>query len=198
MTNNAVTLVTRDATLDDLSASDYRDIYDELRQRDSESGTYVVSLDKFVTLVTSTYSKAQWSKYHNGEATLTRTMRNELRRCVGLKLLPPTVAEATAAASPDAAVWQVGGEGAAEHVIMVTTHAPITLHVNGAVTAVDDTAQRLASDDVTPVTRAVAPRRYYARPVATEAQQKRRESLGVKWADVLEAGLSALENGETH
>ena len=29
-----VTLVTRDATLDELSATDYRDIYDELRGRD--------------------------------------------------------------------------------------------------------------------------------------------------------------------
>ena len=197
MTNNAVTLVTRDATLDDLSASDYRDIYDELRQRDSESGTYVVSLDKFVTLVTSTYSKAQWSKYHNGEATLTRTMRNELRRCVGLKLLPPTVAEATAAASPDAAVWQVG-EGAAEHVIMVTTHRPITLHVNGAVSVADSVAHTPASDDVTPVTRAVAPRRYYARPTASATQNERRVRLGAKWTQVIEAGLDALENGAAH
>jgi len=197
MTNDAVTLVTRDATLDDLSASDYRDIYDELRQRDPEAGTYAVSLDKFVTLVTSAYSKAQWSKYHNGEATLTRTMRNELRRCVGLKLLPPTVAEATAAASPDAAVWQVG-EGAAEHVIMVTTTAPLLLHVNGAVSLADVAPAMPPSVDVTPVTRTQRARRHYARPVATEAQNGRREALGVKWADVLEAGLAALENGATH
>ena len=197
MGNEAVTLVTRDATLDDLSAADYKDIYAELRGYDAESGIYAVSLDKFVTLVTSQYSKAQWSKYHNGEATLTRTMRNELRRCVGLKPLPPTVAEATASASPDAAVWQVG-EGAAEHVIMVTTHHPITLHVNGAVTAVDDTAQRPASDDVTGVTRVVAPRRYYARPTASATQNERRVRLGAKWTQVIEAGLDALENGATH
>ena len=99
-----VTLITRDATLDDLSAADYKDVYDELRGRDPVTGAYAVSLDKFVTMVTSAYSKAQWSKYHNGEATLTRTMRNELRRAVGLAPLPPTVADATAAASPDAAV----------------------------------------------------------------------------------------------
>ena len=124
-----VTLVTRDASLDNLSVADYRDIYDELRARDAATGAYGVSLDKFVTLVTSAYSKAQWSKYHNGETALTRTMRNELRRAVGLPLLPPTVAEAAAAASPDAAVWQVG-TGPAEHVIMVASPEPLTLHVN--------------------------------------------------------------------
>lgn len=198
MGNGAVTLVTRDATLDDLSASDYRDIYDELRGLGVVPGReYALSLDQFLALVRSAYSKAQWSKYHNGETKLTRAMRNELRSAMHLPLLPPTVAEATAAASPDAAVWQVG-EGAAEHVIMVTTHRPITLHVNGAVTAVDDTAQHPASVDVTGVTRTVAPRRYYARPAASAAQNERRLRLGAKWAQIIEAGLDALENGGTH
>jgi hypothetical protein len=190
----AVTLVTRDATLDDLSTQDYRDIYDELRGRDPETSVYTVSLDKFVTLVTSQYSKAQWSKYHNGETTLTRAMRNELRRCVGLPLLPPTVAEATATASPDAAVWQVG-DGPAEHVIMVTTPDPITLHVNGAVTVASDAPQTQQNAHVTSVTRKGQQRKHYARPVASEAQQKRRETLGVKWQQVIDAGLAALESG---
>ena len=198
MGNEAVTLVTRDATLDDLSASDYRDIYDELRGRGVVSGReYALSLDQFLALVRSDYSKAQWSKYHNGETKLTRAMRNELRNAMHLSQLPPTVAEATAAASPDAAVWQVG-DGPAEHVIMVTTHRPITLHVNGAVTAVDNTTQRPVSDDVTGVTRAVAPRRYYARPTASAAQNERRVRLGVKWAEIIEAGLDTLENGSAH
>ena len=191
MTNH-VTLVTRDATLDDLSAQDYRDIYDELREKDDCNGSYAVSLDKFVTLVTSSYSKAQWSKYHNGEAALTRTMRNELRRCVGLKLLPPTVAEATANASPDAAVWQVG-EGAAETVILVTSTEPMLLHVNGAVTVATAQPNTVENAHVTAVTRTVAPRRYYARPTASEAQNERRVALGVKWAEIIERGLSALE-----
>ena len=63
-----VTLVTRDATLDDLSTQDYRDIYDELREKDDRNGSYAVSLDKFVTLVSSQYSKAQWSKSKNRAA----------------------------------------------------------------------------------------------------------------------------------
>jgi len=197
-----VTLVTRDATLDELSATDYRDIYDELRGRDPVTGAYAVSLDKFVTMVTSAYSKAQWSKYHNGEATLTRTMRNELRAAVGLAALPPTVAEATAAASPDAAVWQVGS-GPAEHVIMVTTVEPITLHVNGAVSVASADAQGQQNAHVTGVTRTPAQRRHYARPTATEAQNNRRLALCVQWREIIDAGLAALENqtngnGGTH
>jgi hypothetical protein len=192
---NPVTLVTRDATLDDLSTADYRDIYDELREKDDCNGSYAVSLDKFVTLVSSQYSKAQWSKYHNGETVLTRNMRNELRRCVGVKLLPPTVAEATATASPDAAVWQVG-DGPAEHVIMVTTQEPITLHVNGAVSVGEAQPKQDASAHVTGVTRTTAPRKYYARPTASEAQENRRLALGVKWAEIIEAGLKALEASE--
>ena len=187
-----VICITRDATLDDLSTQDYRDIYDELRERDEAAGTYAVSLDKFVTLVTSSYSKAQWSKYHNGETTLTRTMRNELRLCVGLKPLPPTVAEATSTASPDAAVWQVGN-GPAEHVIMVTTQEPMTLHVNGAVSVVGTEPQSQRDGVVTAVTRTKPPEPYRTRPTATEAQNRRRAALGVKWAQIIERGLAALE-----
>lgn len=190
-----VTLVTRDATLDDLSTQDYRDIYDELRERDECNNSYAVSLDKFVALVTSQYSKAQWSKYHNGEAALTRTMRNELRRCVGLKLLPPTVAEATATASPDAAVWSIG-DGPADHVIMVTSTEPMLLHVNGAVSVASSAAQMAQNDAVTAVTRTVVPRKYYARPTASEAQNERRVALGVKWAEIIERGLSTLESAQ--
>ena len=188
-----VTLVTRDATLDDLSVADYRDIYDELRGRDPVTSAYTMSLDKFVTLVTSSYSKAQWSKYHNGEATLTRTMRSELRRAVGLKPLPPTVAEATAAASPDAAVWQVGS-GPADHVIMVAGYEPMTLHVNGAVSVASKAPDVPQNARVTAVTRTERSRRHYARPTATEAQNNRRAALAAKWQEVIDAGLAALES----
>ena len=155
-----------------------------------------VSLDKFVTLVTSQYSKAQWSKYHNGEATLTRTMRNELRRCVGVKVLPPTVAEAAATASPDAAVWQVG-VGPADSVILVTGTEPMTLHVNGAVSVADSAAQTVENAHVTPVTGTRRQRTYCTRPTASEAQNNRRVALGVRWAEIIERGLSALESEVT-
>lgn len=188
-----VTLVTRDATLDDLSTQDYRDIYDELRERDECNNSYAVSLDKFVALVTSQYSKAQWSKYHNGEATLTRTMRNELRRCVGLKLLPPTVAEATATASPDAAVWSIG-DGPAETVILVTTQEPMLLHVNGAVSMASADAQMPRNGSYNGQGATKQPRKYTTRPTASEAQNQRRVALGVKWAEIIERGLCALES----
>ena len=121
MTAIPVTLVTRNASADSLTDADYGEIFAELRQQHS--------LAQLCELLQSKYSRALWNKYERGETTLTRTMRNELRRAVGLPLLPPTVAEAAAAASPDAAVWQVG-TGPAEHVIMVASPEPLTLHVN--------------------------------------------------------------------
>jgi hypothetical protein len=128
---NNVRLVTRDATLDDLSLSDYRDMLTEVREK--------MSLDKMLIELDSEFSKAQWWKVEKGETQPNRKMRNELRRYFDRPLLPPTVAEATAAASPDAAVWQVG-EGAADTVIMVTTATPLTLCVNGAVSVADHAA----------------------------------------------------------
>lgn len=178
-------LITRDATLDDLSLSDYVDMVQELR------GT--LSLEKLIAVLGSQYSKPLWDRVAKGEAAPNRNQRNELRRYYGMPLLPPTVAEATAAASPDAAVWQVG-QGPAEHVIMVTAQEAFTLRVNGAVSVVDAEAKQAASVDVTGVTRTVTPRRYYARPTATEAQNSRRLALGAQWREIIDAGLTALEN----
>lgn len=173
-----VTLVTRDASLDDLSASDYRDIFAEVREK--------MSLDKFVALSGSQYSKAQWAKYEHGTATLTRAMRNDLRRSVGMAELPPTVADAVSAASPDAAVWTVG-DGVPEHVIMVGA-TPVTLHVNGAVSEVSRNAH---------VTKLHGPSRRSApvkRMWVSIAQQQRLAALvGVSDSDVIEAGLQHYE-----
>lgn len=83
MSEIPVTTVTRNADVDDLTDADYRDIYDEVRQLDSDTGNYAISLDKFVALAQSIYSKALWSKYHNGMVELNRTMRSELRSAWG-------------------------------------------------------------------------------------------------------------------
>ena len=179
-----VTLVTKDATLDNLSLSDYVDMVQDLRT--------TLSLEKLISVLGSQYSKPLWAKVEKGEVAPNRNQRNELRRYYGMPPLPPTVAEATAAASPDAAVWQVGS-GPAEHVIMVTTPEPITLHVNGAVSVASAAAQQPASDHVTAVTRTGPPRRHYARPTATEAQNSRRLALSAQWREIIEAGLTALE-----
>ena len=176
----AVTMVTRDATLDDLSLTDYRDMVQELRGS--------LSLEKLIAELGSQYSKPLWAKVEKGETAPNRNQRNELRRYYKMPPLPPTVAEATATASPDAAVWQVG-DGPADHVIMVTTHEPITLHVNGAVSVADVRPNA----HVTAVTRTGRTRTHYARPTATAAQDARRAALGAKWQTIIEAGLKALE-----
>ena len=115
------TVTARAASADELTAADYRDIYDELRHK--------MSLPQFVELLGSSYSIAWWSKYERGEtAQLTRTARQELRRAVGLAPLPPTVAEAVASADPDATVYLVGATPA-DRLIMIAAahHAPLTL-----------------------------------------------------------------------
>ena len=173
---HSVTLVTHDATLDDLSLEDYRDMVQELRS--------TLSLQQMIDTLESQYSRPLWARVEKGEAAPNRNQRNELRRYWKRPLLPPTVAEATAAASPDAAVWQVG-EGTPETIVMLPHGDPITLHVNGSVSVVD--AQQPAQRRVTGVTRTQRSPRY------TTSQMQRRRALGVSWRAVVEAGLTILE-----
>lgn len=102
--NNKIVEVTRNPVTalanDELSEAEYREIFAELREQ--------WSLDQFVTRLRSQYSKAQWSKWQRGEATLTPQMRNELRGAVGLVELPNSVAHSLAAVNADGAVYQVG------------------------------------------------------------------------------------------
>ena len=175
-----VTKVTADATLDDLSAADYMDIYLELRQ--------TTSLDKFIAIIGSTYTKAVWSRYERGDYKLNRQMRDELRSAMPhlFSPLPLTVADAVARnTSPDAAVWMVG-DGVAERVILVAGHESMTLHVNGSVTEVPKVPCNTSNTSA-------APRKPIIRPVASIAQDERREALKTTWRDVIEAGLEAME-----
>lgn len=175
-----VTKVTADATLDDLSAADYMDIYLELRQ--------TTSLDKFIAIIGSTYTKAVWSRYERGDYKLNRQMRDELRSAMPhlFSPLPLTVADAVARnTSPDAAVWMVG-DGVAEHVILVAGHESMTLHVNGSVTEVPKVPCNTSNTSA-------APRKPIIRPVASIAQDERREALKTTWRAVIEAGLEAME-----
>lgn len=174
----SITLLSRNASHDDLGDADYADIFAELRES--------LSLDKLCALLNSAYSKATWNKYERGETPLTRTMRNELRMAVGLSPLPPTVADATAQASPDAAVWRIGG-GVPEHVILVAS-SPVTVHVNGGVQVIDSVSR------VTEVTRALRARKRYVRPCIPETLLQRYSALqGVSWQDVIDAGLRSYE-----
>lgn len=183
----AVTLTER-ADTDALSDQDYWEVYHfELRGWDEGAHKYRVSLDAFVEMVHSTYSKALWSKYHNKAAPLNRTMRNELRRAVGMAPLPLTVAEAVAMADANARVVRVG-TATPDQVLLIGDPGPLTITVNGEVTA-----RRNPSPALTNLEREPRVRRHYIRPVASDDQAARRTALGVSWGAVLDAGLEMLE-----
>lgn len=140
---NEIREITRNAEVDDLTDDDYREIYQELRQFDAETGKYAVSLDKFIAMVGSGDSKATWNKYDSGERGLSRSRKNELRRAVGKPLLPPTVLDAVwAHTSGNAQVVKVGDERTAERVILLATVEPVTIHANGSINLLDTEAQR--------------------------------------------------------
>ena len=198
-----VTLVTKDATLDNLSVNDYRDIFTELRQN--------LSLDKLIGVMGSSYSKATWSKYERGELELNRTMRSELRKAVNLPALPETVADAVShRTSPDAEVWTVGdGAFSAGKVLLINgEHQDLVLHVNGTVQAMANSGNFLvdAFDSIItnppmahqpPCNRGytgATGRKPLIRPVASIEQNERRIAVSASWRDVIAAGLDALEN----
>lgn len=173
------TLITRNAAQDDLSAADYAEIFAELREHHS--------LSQLCALLDSQFSRAQWNKYERGETSLTRAMRNELRRGVGLPSLPVTVTNAvTTLADPNAAVWNIG-DSPANHVVLVAAAEGVTINVNGSV-------QVVSVARVTSVTRALRPRRRYVRPCIPLSLLTRLSALqGVSWQDVIEAGLKTYE-----
>src|SRR3990167_8538710 len=92
--------ITINASRDDLTEQDYRDIFEEFREK--------YSLRAFVELAKSGYSIAYWSKYERGEFELTRQAKNEMRRAVGLPALPLTVAESVADVDAGAGVIEIG------------------------------------------------------------------------------------------
>lgn len=126
-----VSLVTALADAGDLSADEYRGIYDRVA-----AGR---SLRNVELALRSGVSFGWWAKYAAGEKGLDRERKNELRAWAGLPLLPPSVSEAVAAgAHPDAAVYQVG-EGIASRVVLVVADVEvINLRINGNVGVVGD------------------------------------------------------------
>ncbi len=180
MTDLPVTVVTQNATHDSMTDADYSEVFAELREQHS--------LAQLCTLLRSKFSRAQWNKYERGETALSRTMRNELRAAVGLPVLPPTLDEVAATVNPDALVVKVGSE-APHSVILVGIAESLTIGVNGCITALYTTEPLEAP--VTSVTRAL--RKRYHRPVASEAQEARRVALDVSWQEIIQAGLTTLE-----
>lgn len=134
--------LTRYAEADDLTEEDYREIYQELRQFNAETGRFAVSLDKFIAMVGSADSKATWNKYDSGERGLSRSRKNELRRAVGKTLLPPAVLDVVAEhVDGDAQVVKAGSAALAGRVILLATVEPVTIHANGSISILDTEAQ---------------------------------------------------------
>lgn len=176
----AVTILTAGAaSAETLSDAEYRDIYDELRAK--------CSLRQFAEFIGSEKSFAWWSKYERGEAALSRAARNELRRAVGLPALPTTVAEAVAAADPDATVYVIGPAPADRLVLLsAAEHEPLTLRVNGACEIV--AADHPTESHVTPVTsteRGAVRGSIHLDRVAWQRLNQARLRAGLTWAQFL-------------
>jgi hypothetical protein len=169
------------AAADDLTPTDYRQIYDELRQQRS--------LRQFVQLLASTYSIAWWSKYERDELRLTRAARNELRRAVNLPDLPPTVPELLAdpaVVSPAAAVYRLDprhsradGNPVPASCVLLLADQPtdITIHLNSNISIVAQPSDRM----VTEVTRTThpAPRKtYHLCPATSKRFNTARQDAG--------------------
>ena len=180
MNNIPVTIVTKDATLDDMSINDYHDLFYEVRY-DSLTDK-LMSLDTFRNHIGSRFSKALWGQFHHREITPNRDMRNELRAARGMALLPPTVAEATSQSSPNSMVMRIG-EGIPDRIVMIAQSKPFRLRVDES-----------SVDIIEPVTSVARKRKPVVRPVATIEHEKRRLKMRVAWTDVIEAGLLYLES----
>jgi hypothetical protein len=136
-------------------------------------------------------SPALWAKVEHGEAPANRAQRSALRQHFDRKPLPLTVAEATAQASLNAAVWQVG-EGTPDTIIMIAGAEPVALRVNGSVGIVQE-------GPVTPVTtrpERTRRRKRMIRPCATATQDADRIDIGASWNEVIDAGIEALKRAK--
>jgi len=101
-----VTTLTKNAAIDTYTDTDYREMLDENWPLD-DSGKRI-SLAKLMARIESSVNKAMWWKWQKGEGNLTRSMKNDLRRLVGLAELPPTVETIAQALDPNIEVSQVG------------------------------------------------------------------------------------------
>lgn len=172
----------RRAGSDDLTAADYRDIFEELR-----SGR---SLRELVSEAGAAQGRiAYWSRYQrNPDAVPDLDGRNELRRLVGLpELAPPAGDVVTAAVDPAAAVWQVGA-GAADRVVLLATPGPVTLHVNGTGPQVVDAGESALYTDVQ-APRGRRPRKSVWRPALPPEWRSELERRGLTLRQIVEEAL---------
>lgn len=167
-----VTTLTKNAAVDEYTDTDYREMLDENWPLD-DSGKRI-SFDKLMAYIGSTVNKGMWWKWQKGEGNLTRSMKNDLRRLVGLAELPPTVEAIAQALDPNIEVSQVG---IPTHMLLIPDDVVIST-AGGKVTA----------RPVTPVTE-TSKRTTYQRPWIKKEYRKVMDELGVSWEQVFEAGL---------
>lgn len=150
-----VTLITRDATRDNLTEDDYRDIFAELRQG--------YTLRQFAELSRTGYSIAWWSQFEAGAKPLTHRAKQDLRHAVGLPPLPMLVSDAVeTGVDPDAVVYRVGDDDQARRVLLVATQDAVSVHWNGTAPVVN-VAQDATTPNVTGIT-SFRQRKAYWRP----------------------------------
>lgn len=167
-----VTTITKNAAADEYADTDYREMLEENWPTD-DSGKRI-SLDKLILHIDSSVSKAMWWKWQKGEGNLTRSMKNDLRRLVGLPELPPTVEAVAQGLDPNIEVSQVG---IPTHMVLIPDDVIVST-AGGKVTA----------RPVTPVTE-TSKRTTYQRPWIKKEYRKVMDEMGVSWEEVFEAGL---------
>ena len=167
-----VTQVTKNAAIDTYTDTDYREMLDENWPLDE--GGKRISLDKLIFHIDSSVSKAMWWKWQKGEGNLTRSMKNDLRRLVGLPELPPTVEAIAQALDPNIEVSQVG---IPTHMLLIPDDVVIST-----------AGGKVKARSVTSVTDA-SRRTNYRRPWIKKEYRKVLDELGVSWEQVFEAGL---------
>lgn len=186
MPDVVTTITAHPATADDLTETDYREIYAEVRQK--------MTLRQFVSLAGPHYSIAWWSQFERTEKGLTYHARVALRKIVGLPELPPPVDVALAGAvDEDATICRIGDEQTpARRVLLISHPGSITVHWNGTGPTIVDDVQSPTSAHVTPVT-AQRQRPGLWRPTLPQEWRQRAAAAGV---DVRSVVLRAIEDAE--
>jgi transcriptional regulator with XRE-family HTH domain len=173
---NAKLLTVAAELAEDLTDVQYREIYDELRER--------CSLRQFADVIGSEVSFSWWHKYERGEAPLNHERRNELRRAVGLPELPWTVAQALGNVSQNAAVWALG-EQPAERVVLVGADQPqtLTMRLNGNLAVIEDAPPEAHVTGVTRARTRAARRQVNLSLDTYERLNLARKAAGLSWEE---------------
>ena len=167
--------LTKNASRDEYTDDDYMEMYLELRAGKG--------LRPFVVMLESAYTAATWSKYERGLSAINRTMRQELRRAVGLPELMPTVTEAIAHVSPDAEVVSVTDAETPDRLILAFSgDEGKTIVLNGEIT-VNPGVTKVTSETIRTRTE-----NYYRPALSTEIKALV-EADGRTIAAIIAAGL---------